>query len=75
MVLGLVSLGRESHFVARLLAAWSIGGIGTHRWLVSLSVGSEIAAVQKSLGCILFSFLSKIILFLCSTTTTLLWGE
>ena len=34
-----------------------------------------MAAAEEFPGCILYSFLSRFILFPCWTTTTLLWGE
>ena len=34
----------------------------------------EMAAAEEFPGCILYSFLSRFILFPCSRMTTLLWG-
>ena len=42
--------------------------------LFSWSLVGEMAAVVEFPGCIIYSFLSRIILFLCSRTTTLVWG-
>ena len=73
-VFGPAPTGRASHFVSANLNCLAYKWPRARRHLAISSVFGETAATSKFFG-FLFLFLSRCILFLCSRTTTLLWGE